>query len=830
MVSMPPLPVAKSNGPDVVASLDGHGQMQHSQQAGLSSALVSLRGWTSAIAESTMVIVSEAQKTLEAEQARIRDTAPSLFNRGGASGGQYHRHRDLELPLDVEALRDAEVVYVTDRILTMGHPHLQSSVDGDLTPHRKLAAVGHMLRKRHGGHYMVWNLSEVDYDAYMLDDMVLSYKFPGSPSPPLGLLLKLLLAMESWLKADDRNVAVVHCLTGRGRTSTVLAAFLCWTGEAGFHDVNDALSYIAKCKRLSVNSLAIPSQVRYAGYFANMLDGVRPSGTPLTLKRIIMSEAPKFGRRLVPSTSSLSRADDDEESQPSCQVWGCAPYLQLFKAGNLIFTAAASVNYSQSIDDLPFCSTSDGSISFLADVIIQGDVLLRCRHLTRSGQRVSMFRAAFHTGYVPPRVLRLTKAQLDGACEDRRFGDGFFVDLIFEACDETMVVASNSTGVGVGTTRCGDDCSVSMSTVEGDGGGGGPEATQTSTTTTKGMDDGGNVGISSDGGEGGGTANEAALRRSMGAVGDGAVASASAYDTMLHRDSRFWDVIAQRRVENMKRREGTEGAEMGAGGSRIDVEGVGVEHDLVGPTIGRRRDFAARGSGVTSDLGGGGRSGGDVPLDAKSKSQREKMSAFSIGEEFGLDGLAPASGSSTSAKTGAPPTGGGGAVSLVIPSSPQPRGKDTLMEALMDLEDDGLEDEGEVVFEGNDDNGNTSSPAKDEALDSRWPGLTDAPAPAVASPLVAIVDLPVTRDEVDGNATETAVKSDESPTATTDDDIHFDGMNASDAVGLESHIGLEGDATDLDYVEDANEDFGDADDFDDLDDDAELEDLEVCFP
>ena len=137
MVSMPPLPVAKSNGPDVVASLDGHGQMQHPQQAGLSSALVSLRGWTSAIAESTMVIVSEAQKTLEAEQARIRDTAPSLFNRGGAGGGQYHRHRDLELPLDVEALRDAEVVYVTDRILTMGHPHLQSSVDGDLTPHRK---------------------------------------------------------------------------------------------------------------------------------------------------------------------------------------------------------------------------------------------------------------------------------------------------------------------------------------------------------------------------------------------------------------------------------------------------------------------------------------------------------------------------------------------------------------------------------------------------------------------------------------------------------------------------------------------------------------------
>jgi hypothetical protein len=33
----------------------------------------------------------------------------------------YQKH-DVSLPLDVEALQDAEVVYITDRIITMGHP------------------------------------------------------------------------------------------------------------------------------------------------------------------------------------------------------------------------------------------------------------------------------------------------------------------------------------------------------------------------------------------------------------------------------------------------------------------------------------------------------------------------------------------------------------------------------------------------------------------------------------------------------------------------------------------------------------------------------------
>ena len=61
----------------------------------------------------------------------------------------------------------------------------------------------------------------------------------------------------------------------------------------GFGDVNEALAYIAKCKQIKPNDLTIASQRRYASYFHNMLDGVRPSQTPLMLKRIIMSEAPR---------------------------------------------------------------------------------------------------------------------------------------------------------------------------------------------------------------------------------------------------------------------------------------------------------------------------------------------------------------------------------------------------------------------------------------------------------------------------------------------------------------------------------------------------------
>ncbi len=81
--------------------------------------------------------------------------------------------------------------------------------------------------------------------------------------------------------------------------SPVTHPFLLLRLPSGFGDINEALAYIAKCKQLKPEDLTIPSQRRYAFYFKNMLDGVRPSQPPLLLKRIIMSEAPKVSSWMI---------------------------------------------------------------------------------------------------------------------------------------------------------------------------------------------------------------------------------------------------------------------------------------------------------------------------------------------------------------------------------------------------------------------------------------------------------------------------------------------------------------------------------------------------
>lgn len=252
--------------------------------------------------------------------------------------------------------------------------------------------------------------------------------------------------------------------------------------------------------------LTIPSQRRYVQYFSNMLDGVKPRSEPLLLRRVILNGVPIFGK------------ETDDEHSPE----GCAPYLQLFKNGRLIATAAPQPESTGGGDEqqssftgagrkqsqqapmtLRWIKATEGSASFTMDCPIQGDILLRCRHAARSGVRVSMFRAGFHTGYVPSGVLRLTKAQLDGASSDPRYDEDFFIDLIFAP----VLTASGVTQDAINTSN-----SIS----------GASSASAADAVTDSGL-----------------VIDESSTDR---------------YEQNLHRDAKFWESISSRKQRAKRRR------------------------------------------------------------------------------------------------------------------------------------------------------------------------------------------------------------------------------------------------------------------------------------
>jgi C2 domain of PTEN tumour-suppressor protein len=388
---------------------------------------------------------------------------------GPSESAQNARGTPIKSPPKKSVL---DLVYVTENLVSMAFPY-DPKKPGNAEGGNDINAVSRFLKQRHGCHFMIWNVSEEPYDYSLFGDQVLEYKFPGHPAPPLGLLFKICTSVESWLDADEKNVAVVHCLTGKGRTAALMACILTWIGE--FSSPMEALQYVAQRRSISADFLTIPSQRRYVQYFSNMLDGVKPRSEPLLLRRVIINTIPNFG----------GKAGGENKE-------GCCPYVQLFKCGKLVATAAppAGENSGTGAVELQWISISEGSVSFTVDSAVQGDLLLRCRHADPSGSRVSMFRAAFHTGYVPCGVLRLTKAQLDGACSDPRFDEEFFIDLIFAPVEKSS--RNGTPGVTPSTPS------------------------------------------------------------DSGLIVD--ISSSDKYEQSLHRDTRFWDAVAARKTRGKKRK------------------------------------------------------------------------------------------------------------------------------------------------------------------------------------------------------------------------------------------------------------------------------------
>lgn len=245
------------------------------------------------------------------------------------------------------------IYYITNNIIAMGYPSQESlfsgisSIENMSSKHatiNKLTKfvsdslankISKYLNKYHKNHYMIWNLSEKSYDTEIFNDQVIEFKFPGYPAPPLQQLFELLTSIDNWLsvsnnndnKDSNDNVAIIHCQTGRGRTVTVISAYLAWSKYNNFTPAK-ALLYTCKIMNGTIKNMTIPSQTRYLAYLTKILINKQiPKLNPLMIQRIIVHGIPIFEVNkqtyYIKTPQKESQNDkkneskDDNDSKPS---------------------------------------------------------------------------------------------------------------------------------------------------------------------------------------------------------------------------------------------------------------------------------------------------------------------------------------------------------------------------------------------------------------------------------------------------------------------------------------------------------------------------------
>ncbi|XP_027023979.2 cyclin-G-associated kinase isoform X3 [Tachysurus fulvidraco] len=302
---------------------------------------------------------------------------------------------------------DLDVSYITSRIAVMSFPAegVESAIKNNIEDVRLY------LDSRHAGHYAVYNLSRRSYRPTRFHNRVWECGWQVRRAPTLTSLYSVCKNMHQWLKQDQRNVCIVHCLDGRAVSAVAVCSFLCF---CRLFSTAEAAVYMFSMKRCPPG--ITPSHKRYIEYMCDMMaeEPIIPHSKPIMLHSIVMTPVPLFNK----------------------QRNGCRPFCEVYVGDERVATT------SQEYDRMRDFKMEDGRAEIPLNVLVQGDVLIVIYHAraTLGGRlqakmaSMKMFQIQFHTGFVPRNAttVKFAKYDLDACDIQEKYPDLFQVNLDVE--------------------------------------------------------------------------------------------------------------------------------------------------------------------------------------------------------------------------------------------------------------------------------------------------------------------------------------------------------------------------------------------------------------
>jgi len=172
-------------------------------------------------------------------------------------------YRDSKFNLDL--------CYITSRIISMSLP----SKGLEKTFRNPIENVVNFFDAHHPSHYMVYDLClERSYEKQLFHNRVQHFKFPDHSVPTIAMMLRFCNSVQKWMVRDPRNVIAVHCKGGKGRTGTMICAWLLYRYRES--SPTDVIKYFANMRTnqalgSKTQGIETPSQVRYVNYFFGYL-------------------------------------------------------------------------------------------------------------------------------------------------------------------------------------------------------------------------------------------------------------------------------------------------------------------------------------------------------------------------------------------------------------------------------------------------------------------------------------------------------------------------------------------------------------------------------
>ena len=166
---------------------------------------------------------------------------------------------------------------------------------------------------------------------------------------------------------------------------TACSAFLTWAGW--FPSTSEALDTCLNRRNIPLFAM-LPSQIRYLSYFDTIIQGNHLLSESLRLSRITITNLPAISNN------------------------ACAPFVEIFNNNMIVYSSYRKG--SKTRGNVPSVEANE-TVVFKPDVIVKGNVFMRCRHLGENSAITTLFRLQFHTGFIKLFKLELMENEVDAS-------------------------------------------------------------------------------------------------------------------------------------------------------------------------------------------------------------------------------------------------------------------------------------------------------------------------------------------------------------------------------------------------------------------------------
>ncbi|RNF00376.1 putative tyrosine phosphatase [Trypanosoma rangeli] len=162
---------------------------------------------------------------------------------------------------------DLDLTYITARVIAMSFPAWGT----EKYYRNPINQVERFLESKHGGHYRIYNLcsERPEYDSpKRFQGKYKRFPFDDHNAPcPISLVLDFLRDTTLFLEQNTKNVVVVHCKAGKGRTGVMVSCLLRLLDPINIPDAEEALRAFDKARTYDGLGVTVPSQRRYVHYY-----------------------------------------------------------------------------------------------------------------------------------------------------------------------------------------------------------------------------------------------------------------------------------------------------------------------------------------------------------------------------------------------------------------------------------------------------------------------------------------------------------------------------------------------------------------------------------